>query len=130
MLKYIKTLHSHTVAETTRCRARSDTYYKKGSLCQFDLSGQLDNSNESERARYLVLEDKVPDDGKFYVDCIRLLPGMMLTATANFDTSSVQVGALCGFDTDTDEKVSFAVEYGNEAEIVGIDGKTLTIIIN
>lgn len=130
MIKYIKTLHSHTVAETTRCRARSDTHYEKGSICQFDLGGQLDNANESDRAKYLVLEDKVPNDGKLYVDCIRLLPGMMLTATIDFDTSSMPIGSFCGFATDSDDRVSYVSEFGDDAEIIGIDGKIATIIIN
>ncbi|MBR5818218.1 MAG: hypothetical protein IKY62_06185 [Clostridia bacterium] len=130
MLKYIKTLHSHTVAETLRCPARSDTYYKKGTICQFDMSGRLDNANEPNRAKYLVLESRVPDEGIDFIDCIRLLPGMMLTATADFDTSSIPVGSFCGFATDSDDRVSCVSEYGDDAEIIGIDGKIATIIIN
>ena len=128
MFKYIKTIHSHTVAETCRFPVSLQTTIPKGTLCQF-VAGKLENSNGT-KPRYLVLEDKTETDGKKYVDCIRILPGMMLVGTPDFDTTTAKIGDLCSFATDMNERCTMITSGGTAAEIVDISDGLLTIIIN
>ena len=129
MIKYIKTIHSHTVAETSLRKVYSETNIEAGTICQLS-NGYLVHSAANGKPYYLVIEDKNPDDKKMSVDCIRLLPGMVLMATFDPDSVSLSVGSLCGFDCDINEHYTTLSSTGTCAEVIGIDGTNATIIIN
>ena len=129
MFKYIKTIHSHTVAETSRHSVYPDMDIPKGTICQLS-NGYLCHQSVANKALYLVIEEKKYNDGKSALDCIRLLPGMMLIGTSEFDAANATIGENCSFTTDSNEHFTLLTETGNTAEIVGTDGKYVTIIIN
>ena len=129
MFKYIKTIHSHTVAETSRHSVYTDMEITKGTICQIS-GGYLQHTCNAGKALYLVIEDKKSDDGKTSVDCIRLLPGMMLIGTSEFDAANATVGDNCTFTTDSNEHYTMLANGGSLAEIVATDGQHVTFIIN
>ena len=129
MFKYIKTIHSHTVAETSRHTVMNHLDIPKGTICQIS-NGYLVHENLPSKAYYLVVEDKKSEDGKRALDCIRLLPGMMLVGNSEFDPASATIGSNCSFTTDSNEQITMLTTGGTTAEIVGTDGQLVTIIIN
>ena len=127
MFKYIKTIHSHTVAETCKHDVYTNENISKGTLCQL-TNGYLVHTADASKPFYLILEDKKDDDGKSTLDCIRLCPGMMLVGTAGFDPSSAGVGTLCGVTSDVYDHYTQISGEGTYFEIVEIDGDNLTVI--
>lgn len=129
MFKYIKTIHSHTVAETSRIPINNNIEVFKGTLCQIS-NGKLYHTAATDKALYLVIEEKKAEDGKLALDCIRLLPGMMLMATFDPESVSLTVGSNCGYTTDMNEHYTTLIGTGTFAEVVDIEGNVATIIIN
>jgi hypothetical protein len=129
MFKYIKTIHSHTVAETTKRPVYDDIYFPMGAICQLS-DGYLNQSHEDGKPSYLTIEEKKFNDGKTSIDCIRLLPGMMLMVTYTPETTPIGVGDMCSFTTDSEDFVTTIASIGKDAEVVSTDGDTAIIIVN
>lgn len=129
MFKYIKTIHSHTVAETSRRAVDPSMTIPSGTICQIN-DGLLTHACDPGKAYYLVIEEKKCDDGKRELDCIRLLPGMMLIGTSEFDAASAMIGENCSFTTDNYDQYTLLADGGSIAEIVETDGQHVTFIIH
>ena len=129
MICYVKTIHSHTIAEIFKRNVQLEASIAAGSICQLEY-GYLTNKLDSTLPKYLVIEDKKSDDGKKQLDCIRLVPGMVLKGTHDIDPESVRVGVSCTFTTDLDDRFTVITTGGNDAELLDIDAQTVTILIN
>ena len=129
MICYVKTIHSHTIAEIFKRKVIDTSSIKAGSICQLN-NGYLTNKRESDCPNYLVIEDKIPTDGKTYVDCIRLVPGMILKGTYDFNPTDVKIGQLCSFCPEFDEQIDTITTGGEDAELLDINGNIATILIN
>lgn len=129
MFKYIKTIHSHTTAEISRHTVQNHMDIPTGTLCQIS-NGYLIHVESATKPYYLVVEKKLSEDGKRALDCIRLLPGMVLTVTFDPEESSFSAGVLCSFTTDSNEHCTTITTGGTTAEVVDVDGNIATIIIN
>ncbi len=129
MISYIKTIHSHTTAEIFKKSVFSNASIKAGTVCQL-INGYLAHQNNSTLPRYLVIEEKTPTDNKAYVDCIRLVPGMILKGNHDFGSTTVNEGTLCSFGADYDETYTYISLSGSDAEVLKVEGDIATILIN
>ena len=129
MISYVKTIHSHTTAEIFKKSVFPEENIKAGTVCQL-VNGYLAHQSDSSLPRYLVIEKKTSTDNKSYVDCIRLVPGMILKGNYDFGGKTVKEGELCSFGADYDEHYTNIISGGTDAEVLGVDGDILTILIN
>lgn len=129
MISYVKTIHSHTIAEVVKRNVSLDMNISAGTICQLEY-GYLTHKCDSGLPKYLVIENKTSTDKKTQIDCIRLVPGMILKGNYDFDRETSRVGILCTFSTDLDDHFVTITSGGKDAELIDIDEQTATILIN
>lgn len=129
MICYVKTIHSHTVAEIFKKPVVVTATLPIGSICQLK-NGYLVAMYDTSLPKYLIIESKKPTDGKKSLDCIRLIPGMVLKSTHDFGNATIYEGALCSFDIDSELNYDHIVLGGTDAELLSLDGDVATIVTN
>ena len=94
MFKYLKTVGAHSGApEIERMPAEASAVIPKFCLCEMD-NGYLSHTYTEKKHKFLILEEKKENDGKTHIDCIRLLPGMILECDFIGNTDSIKIGSL------------------------------------
>ena len=118
MFKYIKTIGAHCGApEPEYMPVEASAEILKGSMCEM-VDGFLTNAYTTGKSKFLPLESKEVNDGKKFIKCIRILPGMLIEASFLGDFSSIKAGTLTTITTDGNEAFNYCEEGSGQFEVV------------
>ncbi len=118
MFRYLKTVGAHCAApETEYMPVEPSSSIIDGSMCEM-VDGFLTNSYTTGKSKFLPLETKTEDDGKKFIKCIRILPGMLIEAHFLGDFSSVKAGDLITITTTDREAYTYCEEGNGQFEVV------------
>ena len=120
MLKYLRNLNSDKIPEIMYMPIADGSEAFKGTVVTVDEYGYLINQLSDYKAHYLVVEDKIADDGKVFVKCIRLAPGMVFEADIlNDEHQFMGFGSCVSIATDSNGAYGLAtLSEGSRLEVI------------
>lgn len=134
MFKYLRTIGAHCGApETENMPVDPEASIDKGSMCEM-VGGLLTNAYTVGKSKFIPVENKRTGDGKKFLKCIRILPGMLIEANFIGDFSSVKAGDLVNITTQDDEAYTYCEIGDGQFEVVNTENtythNTITVTIH
>lgn len=126
MFKYIKTIGAHSAApEFEYLPVDPSSSIIEGSMCEM-VDGFLTNAYTTGKSKFLPVETKTETDGKNFIKCIRILPGMLIEASFLGDFSSIKAGTMTTITSSGIEAYNYCEEGNGQFEVVDTTNCSVT----
>ena len=133
MFKYIRTLNTTATPEIMYVKTGADFAIVEGALFTVDEYGYAINMLSEFKPYYLALEEKVQDDTKTKIRCMRVSPDMLFEVDVFSDENTGVATGIC-VSIATDENSCYAkatLSSGSQLEIIDPNNyqKTAKLIV-